>query len=140
MRAAASAARVAAPLSRAPSPELLGLRSFLHSEETTTGEYFKFHTNDSAATLAISDLHWLFVNGAHASPATVKLGDLLETPAGAMTSVDKHWRDFYTGANGYSRGQVLLGGTVRASASSAKWKTLFRSSTEALRSLRGCLG
>ena len=66
-------------------------RSFLHSEKDTAGEYFKFHTNDSAATLAISDLHWLFVNGAHASPATVKPGDLLETPAGAaaVTRVEK---------------------------------------------------
>ena len=66
-------------------------RSFLHFEKDSAGEYFKFHTNDSAASLAISDLHWLYVNGAHASPATVKPGDLLETPAGAaaVTRVEK---------------------------------------------------
>ena len=40
--------------------------------------YHKF-TTKSGATVAISDDHWLFVNGAEADPATVKPGDLLTT-------------------------------------------------------------
>ena len=45
-------------------------------------EYIRLYTNASTS-LAISAEHHLFVNGAEASPATVKPGDLLQTPDGA---------------------------------------------------------
>ena len=60
---------------------------FLHYEGSSTSlQYYRLHTNASTS-LAISAEHHLYVNGAEASPATVKPGDLLDTPAGPATVV-----------------------------------------------------
>lgn len=54
---------------------------FLHAEIDTQGSYFRFHTSNGS--IAISPLHWLWVNGVEQDPAFVLVGDNLSTVNGA---------------------------------------------------------
>jgi hypothetical protein len=56
---------------------------FFHSQPDVFREYYRLSTAD--ASMSISEMHWLPINGAEASPATVKPGDLLSTPNGPQT-------------------------------------------------------
>ena len=55
---------------------------FLHKEVDTYAQFFVFETVDT--TVAISEKHWLFVDGVEADPATVTVGQMLTTPEGAQ--------------------------------------------------------
>ena len=59
------------------------ITGLFHADAEAVGTYHKF-TTKGGASVAISDDHWLFVNGAEADPATVKPGDLLTTMDGAL--------------------------------------------------------
>ena len=62
------------------------ITGLFHADAEAVGTYHKF-TTKGGATVAISDDHWLFVNGAEADPATVKPGDLLTTIEGTQDAV-----------------------------------------------------
>ena len=62
------------------------ITGFFHADADAVGAYHKF-TTKGGATVAISDDHWLFVNGVEADPATVKLGDRLTAASGAQEAV-----------------------------------------------------
>ena len=62
------------------------ITGLFHADADAMGTYYKF-TTKGGATVAISDEHWLFVNGAEADPATVKPGDLLTTIEGTQDAV-----------------------------------------------------
>ena len=53
---------------------------FLHAEEDMVASYLRFTT--TSASMAISPLHHVFVNGTEIDPSFVKLGDVLHTPHG----------------------------------------------------------
>ena len=53
---------------------------FLHADAAAPTAYRVFKTD--TATMAISDKHWLFVDGVEADPATVTVGQTVETPHG----------------------------------------------------------
>ncbi len=54
---------------------------FLHTDALASSPYHVL-TTEANQTIAISDKHWLFVDGVEADPATVKLGQMLSTVAG----------------------------------------------------------
>ena len=62
------------------------ITGLFHADAEAFGTYHKF-TTKGGASVAISDDHWLFVNGAEADPATVKPGDLLTTASGEQEAV-----------------------------------------------------
>jgi hypothetical protein len=49
---------------------------FMHAETDRSMKYYRFYTR--SASVAISDTHWLFVNGRETDPATVVVGDALQ--------------------------------------------------------------
>lgn len=51
--------------------------AFLHAEPGRSETFFRFHTAN--ASMAITNGHWLFVNGVERDPSTVKVGELLTT-------------------------------------------------------------
>jgi len=51
--------------------------ALMHAEPAKKSPFFRFHTAD--ASMAITDGHWLFVNGVERDPSTVKVGELLTT-------------------------------------------------------------
>jgi len=69
---------------------------FLHADASVRPSYHVFAT-DGGASVAISDNHWLLVDGVEADPATVQLGQMLRTPNGwqRVTAISK---EVYAGA------------------------------------------
>mmetsp|Transcript_2333 Transcript_2333/g.4804 ORF Transcript_2333/g.4804 Transcript_2333/m.4804 type:complete len:856 (-) Transcript_2333:259-2826(-) len=51
--------------------------ALMHAEHGKTADFFRFHTAD--ASMAITQGHYIFVNGVERDPATVKVGELLTT-------------------------------------------------------------
>jgi len=51
--------------------------AFMHAEHGKTADFFRFNTAN--ATMAITQGHYLFVNGVERDPASVKVGELLKT-------------------------------------------------------------
>ena len=62
------------------------ITGLFHADADAIGTYHKF-TTKGGATIAISDDHWLFVNGIEADPAAVRPGDLLTTIEGTQEAV-----------------------------------------------------
>ena len=54
---------------------------FLHADPKESPWFYVF-TTEGNASIAISDRHWLFVDGVEADPATVKVGQMLNTAHG----------------------------------------------------------
>merc|ERR550514_408000 len=54
---------------------------FLHADASARPSYHVLST-DGGASIAISDRHWLIVDGVETDPATVRLGQMLRTPDG----------------------------------------------------------
>jgi len=55
---------------------------FLHADKDTHASYFVFKTADT--TMAISEKHWLFVDGIEMDPALAAVGQTLDTTHGAQ--------------------------------------------------------
>jgi len=53
---------------------------FLHAEKGATSDFFVFET--ASSSMAISEKHWLFVDGVEADPATARVGQVLDTVHG----------------------------------------------------------
>ena len=62
------------------------ITGFFHADADADAVYHKL-TTASGASIAISDDHYLFVNGVEADPATVQLGDRLTAAGGAQEAV-----------------------------------------------------
>ena len=61
--------------------------ALMHAEHRKSAEFHRFHTAD--ATMAISQGHYLFVNGVERDPATVQVGELLTTSCCGEQPIEK---------------------------------------------------
>ena len=62
---------------------------FLHAEKDATASFFVFETAET--TMAISEKHWLFVDGVETDPARATVGQAVDTPHGPapITAIKK---------------------------------------------------
>ena len=64
----------------------------MHADRANSLDYFELST--ASAKVAISENHWLVLNGVEAPPSSARVGDLLSTPRGdeAITSIERRRR------------------------------------------------
>lgn len=67
---------------------------FLHADAHAATNYHML-TTDKNATIAISDKHWLFIDGVEVDPATARIGQTVSTPSGPqrIISIAKEMHD-----------------------------------------------